>query len=103
VDDQDYDWLNRWTWRAVRYHKAYYAHGVLTTARGTAHRKMHRMVAHTPANMICHHRNRNSLDNRRANLINMTREEHNLLHRNNTLLIQFDPTHKIAATPTSSL
>ncbi|GAH45974.1 unnamed protein product, partial [marine sediment metagenome] len=38
--------------------------------------RMHRIVADTTGVMICHHINGNSLDNRGANLQNMTRWEH---------------------------
>lgn len=38
--------------------------------------KMHRIVAQTPPGMIPHHLNNNSLDNREANLLNITEFEH---------------------------
>lgn len=38
--------------------------------------RMHRIVAHTPDNMIPHHLNENSLDNRSENLLNITKFEH---------------------------
>jgi len=50
---------------------------------------MHRLVAHTPKGMVTHHRNRNTLDNRRANLINLSPKQHHALHQNHSLLIKF--------------
>ena len=38
--------------------------------------RMHRIVAHTPDGMIAHHINGDSLDNRSANLQNMSKFEH---------------------------
>ncbi len=38
--------------------------------------RMHRIVAHTPDDMIPHHLNGNTLDNREDNLLNITEFEH---------------------------
>lgn len=42
--------------------------------------RMHRVVADTPDDMVCHHINKNPLDNRRANLQNMTWFDHTKMH-----------------------
>ena len=55
---------------------------------------MHRLIAKTHYDMICHHRNRNSLDNRRANLVNMPKDDHHRLHGNDNLIVKYaDPQH----------
>lgn len=51
---------------------------------------MHRVIAATPFGHVCHHRNRNSLDNRRANLLNMPCRQHQMLHQNNSLIVKTD-------------
>lgn len=42
--------------------------------------RLHRLVANTPDDMVCHHINGNPLDNRRANLQNMTWYDHTKCH-----------------------
>lgn len=67
VDAADYEWLNQWTWQlrggyAVRLEKRKAIY-------------MHRQIMQTPEGMIVDHRNRNKLDNTRANLRNATPAE----------------------------
>ena len=45
-------------------------------SRPPKHTWMHRMIVDCPTGMIVHHRNGNSLDNRRENLQIMTQAEH---------------------------
>jgi hypothetical protein len=75
VDDEDFEWLNQWSW--------YF------NTNGYAQRKvyvrgnksldeiwfMHRMVAETPEGMDTDHINGNKLDNRRKNLRIVTRSQ----------------------------
>lgn len=42
---------------------------------------MHRQIMHCPNNRVVHHKNRNGLDNRKNNLVLMTKLEHDQLHR----------------------
>lgn len=44
---------------------------------------MHRQIMHCPNNMVVHHINHNGLDNRKANLLLMTPEQHREIHRFN--------------------
>lgn len=62
VDDEDFEWLNRWRWK---YHKDGYA---VRTATGNRNVYMHREVNKTPKGLLTDHINRNGLDNRRCNL-----------------------------------
>jgi hypothetical protein len=85
VDPEDYAWLSkfRWTW-AKSSSKIYavrkkHIQGKEITIR------MHREIAKTPAGMDCHHISRNSLNNRKANLINLTPIEHIYAHKSGAL------------------
>ncbi len=89
LDAYDYARLYRYKWRAVKHGRAYYAKTTVGVGVKQCDLSMHRMVAHTPFGMVCHHKNRNSLDNRLANLTNMTRQDHDMLHRNDTLTVKF--------------
>lgn len=71
VDDEDYDWLMQWKWRAKPIKSGrnkYYA----TRRVGPASIFMHRVVNNTPAGLGTDHINGNSLDNRRHNLRSAT-------------------------------
>lgn len=89
VDTSDYALLSSFRWRRVQYHRCHYARIIDNQSPPFKATTMHRAVNHTPADMVCHHRNRNTLDNRKTNLLNMTRKKHELLHKNNSLLIKF--------------
>jgi hypothetical protein len=56
---------------------------------------MHREIMQTPLAMDCHHINHNTLDNRKENLVNLTRAEHRALHAGHSLSLydvrQFPP------------
>ena len=44
---------------------------------------MHKVILKdVDANIVIHHKNENKLDNRKENLIKMSRKEHTLLHDN---------------------
>lgn len=90
IDEVDLPKVEGYTWYAIKYYRSWYARTTYTK-NGVRHSlSMHRLISQTPAHQVCHHRNRNTLDNRRPNLLNLTRDEHKLLHRNNSLLIKFD-------------
>jgi hypothetical protein len=77
VDDADYGWLNQWVWKlspngyayrndcSVRPHKKLY---------------MHRIISRTSDDLDTDHINQKKLDNRRANLRQVTRSQnmHNI-------------------------
>ncbi len=94
VDSERYQVLSHFHWRAVQAHYGWYAktsfrkNGKLITI------SMHRFVAQTPPGQVPHHKNGNTLDNREANLENMTKRIHGLYHANNRIL------RKFAVTPT---
>lgn len=90
IDAADFDLVSQYKWRAVKYHRCYYARATFYKNSTRHSVSMHRLLGETPASMVCHHRNRNTLDNRRINLLNMLKNEHKFLHKNNSLLIKFE-------------
>lgn len=91
VDDDRYDALMKFKWRAVRHKRSWYAKTTIYKNGKQIDISMHRFIAKTRIGFVPHHHNRNSLDNRRANLENMTRKNHDRLHANNKLLVRFAP------------
>ena len=67
-------------WRAIKWNFRWYAYSTKMLDGTIARVAMHRLIAHTPPGQVCHHLNKNSLDNRKANLLNMTNREHAELH-----------------------
>ena len=41
---------------------------------------MHRQITHCPNDKVVHHINHDGLDNRKANLLNMTTDQHKKIH-----------------------
>ncbi|MBA7649713.1 hypothetical protein ES703_57511 [subsurface metagenome] len=80
VSPEDYEWINRHKWYAKKSFYRYYAVRRIFKNLRPKLELMHRRIAQTPADMICHHNNGNSLDNRRGNLLNMTYYDHKILH-----------------------
>lgn len=71
VDDEDFDFINQWSWSASLMSGSYYA-SRSEGPRGDSHRiLMHRAIMWFPK---CHvdHRNHNTLDNQKHNLRNAT-------------------------------
>lgn len=83
--------LLKFSWRAVRHKRSWYAKTTIVKHGRQIDISMHRFIARTPREIVCHHDNKNSLDNRDENLINMTKQAHNLLHTLNSILIKFEP------------
>lgn len=90
IDAADQALARGFVWKAYRRHRSWYAGCRIRKGTQTRIVWLHRLIAATPFGLICHHRNRNSLDDRRANLLNMACRQHQLLHYNNTLLVKTD-------------
>lgn len=80
VDAERYDELSKYCWRAIKSAGNYYAVRRITIKGKTFNVRMHRQVAKTPWGLVCHHKNRNTLDNRLANLNNIPDHLHRLIH-----------------------
>ena len=90
IVDSDYvHVLRKFSWRAVQAKSSWYARTTIGPHDKQAALTMHRFIARTPFGMVCHHINGNSLDNRRTNLKNVTKKDHDMLHANKKLLIKY--------------
>lgn len=80
VDPGMYAFLSQWKWYPLKsFSKTYAAR--TQRINGKVHIfRMHRVVAHTPDGMIPHHLNEDSLDNRRENLLNMSKFDHEKMY-----------------------
>ncbi len=83
--------LLKFKWRAVQHHRSWYAKTTIKKGDRQIDISMHRFIARTRFPNVCHHKNRNSLDNRDENLENMTKQAHDLLHTLDSILIKFEP------------
>jgi len=106
IVDADYKAvLEKFSWRAVKAHCNWYAKATINAAGKILDISMHRFIAHTPRHYVCHHINHDSLDNRRENLVNMTKQSHASYHSLNNITIKRDrnwitKTPENLATPT---
>ena len=89
VDDDLFDFFSTLDWDVVRCRSSWYARTHFKTKLLPRQIYMHRLVAKTPSDQVTHHKNRNSLDNRRCNLVNMSRQAHHRLHENDTLTVKY--------------
>jgi hypothetical protein len=80
VDPEDYIWLSQFRWYCSK--QLYTSYAIRSAGGGKKTRKvpMHRQIMNTPRHLVCDHRNRNGLDNRKQNLRNCTRRENSLNH-----------------------
>lgn len=87
VDTEDYDWLMRWKWYAIKSVHTFYAGRYVSTEKGRQRKsKMHRVILGVPKNMEVDHESHYGLDNRRSNLRRCTRQQNQRnrkLNRNN--------------------
>lgn len=90
VDDEDFDYLNRWKWfSSVAQTGCVYARrneGVGNGKQVTV--LMHRVIARTPDNLVVDHINGDGLDNRKQNLRSVDKivncQNRTRMNRNNT-------------------
>lgn len=80
VDVADFEALSKHRWKLVRSGACSYVCRKTHVDGKNKTIRMHRLIANTPEDMECHHINLNTLDNRRANLENLTPEEHRKIH-----------------------
>lgn len=80
VDEEEYEGLSRHKWLAFKWSYRYYAARKIVHNGKTFWLLMHREITHCPQGLIVHHKNYNTMDNRKKNLEIMTKEHHSELH-----------------------
>lgn len=68
VDDEDYDWLAKHSWCAIRPNGIFYAMRGFHSNGKNVSVYMHRQIMNAKSGVQIDHINRNSLDNRKSNL-----------------------------------
>ena len=80
VDPCMVEQLAKHKWKAVRSSHCWYAVRDIIIDGIEDRLRMHRVICNCPADMIVHHINRRSLDNRQSNLRIMAQLDHQNLH-----------------------
>ena len=81
VDPEDYPHLSTFHWSLRKSHWKWYAVRRVRFHGASQLIFMHRQICQATCDQHVHHRNHNSLDNRRCNLIALSPREHDLLDR----------------------
>lgn len=90
VDPERRETLCKYNWYPELFHSSTYAVADIIARGHKKKLRMHRLVANTPPRMICHHINYNTLDNRKENLLNCTKQRHNEIHSRSHIRILFE-------------
>jgi len=80
LDLDDWNRLNIHRWFIRKSFSRPYCMRKYRNSHGEFYIRMHREVMGTPGNEITHHKNRNTLDNRKCNLENMLQKHHHHIH-----------------------
>lgn len=80
VDEDDYENLSQYKWLAFKWSNKYYAARRIKKNGIKFWLLMHREITHCPRHLIVHHDNYNAMDNRKKNLVKMTKQQHHELH-----------------------
>lgn len=90
VDSIRRERLCKYNWYPEVFHSSTYAVADIVVRGHKKKLRMHRLVANTPPQKITHHINHITLDNRRENLLNCTKQEHNELHNRGHIRIKYE-------------
>lgn len=72
VDDEDYEYLNRFKWYAAKTLHAWYATRCVRKQGGYIRYHMHRVIMSTTDGLVVDHKDHNGLNNQKSNLRNCT-------------------------------
>lgn len=78
IDDEDWPLIRKYHWRAIWSARKVYAVAKVRENGETRYLRMHRLILNCPQGKVVHHKNRNTLDNRKCNLEIVTPEEHRM-------------------------
>lgn len=79
LDPDDIERLGHYRWKALKSKACIYAVRRETVRGKRQTIRMHREVMHCPDNCVVHHINKNTLDNRKINLLVVTPDQHKML------------------------
>lgn len=84
VDNDDFDFLNQWEWRAS-YPRGGHVYAIRSEYKTGKHVviSMHRVITNCPDGMVVDHKDRNGLNNRKTNLRICTRSQNACNRRKN--------------------
>ena len=68
VDDEDYGWLSRYKWYALKSKHTWYACRYIVVKGKTKSILMHREILKVPKNLLTDHKNHKGYDNQKCNL-----------------------------------
>lgn len=82
IDDDVYEWVSKFKWHARQVGNNFYAVRNGSRREGCTSKAvyLHREICPAPKGFITHHKNEESLDNRRENLVSVSRKQHEWLH-----------------------
>lgn len=80
VDEEDLGRLSKYHWFAKQSQSGWYAVRKVTSKNSVYFVRMHRQIMHTPRGLVVHHFNGIKMDNRKVNLLNCTKAQHNFYH-----------------------
>jgi hypothetical protein len=75
VDDEDYEYLNQWKWRAMKQRNYFYAQRKSVVNGKHTFIIMHRLILNVPHGLLTDHINHDTLDNRKENLRVCTKQQ----------------------------
>ena len=78
VDDEDYEKLNQYKWRAHLFYSGLYVRRNDYSGEKRVDLLMHRVIMNTPHRVLVDHINHDPLDNRKCNLRNCTSSENQM-------------------------
>lgn len=81
IDPDEWGWIIQCHWKIKYSNNTPYAVRKVHRQGKTITLRMHREIMKTPAGYDCHHKNKNSLDNRKVNLENCTKIEHRMIQK----------------------
>jgi hypothetical protein len=83
IDANDFDWLNQFKWRLSKGKYCRYVYTRMTVGSITKIVKIHRLITNCPPDKDPHHKDRNTLNNTRANLEPLYKSDHRIEHGKN--------------------
>lgn len=81
VDDEDFEWLDKYDWYLMRGKKVNYAYAYGKNIKGSPKFLIHRLILNAPKGIDVDHINGDGLNNQKCNLRLATRSQ-NLINRN---------------------